>query len=580
MNKLLTIQALLIVALSISFVSCNEQEEESVIYIFASTDVHGAIFDTDPLTGRKSYSSMANIASYIENFERDEYILLDNGDNLQGSPAVYYYNFVDTSSVHLWARVLNYLDYDAATVGNHDIEAGHQVYDRIRDEYDFPLLAANAVVEGTGNPYFTPYTIIEKGGLKVAVMGLITPGVPGWLPGILYEGIEFRDMVETAEKWMPEIEKENPDLVVGLFHAGWDESYEGEEGSYMNNNASLAVAKKVEGFDIVIIGHDHDTLNEFVISEAGDSVLILDAGSRAGYLGVAELVLEGKRKKRIVSISGELLNMNSQEASGSFMEHFDEEYGLIKDYVSRTIGHLDKRITTREAYFGDSGFMDLIHRVQLQISGADISFAAPLSYDVTLEEGQVTVSDMFDLYRYENMLYTMEMKGDEIDRYLEYSYAQWFDTMTGPGDNLFKTEVTDRAYTFSNRTYNFDSAAGIDYTVDVSKPDGNKINIRAFSDGRPFEADKKYRVALNSYRGSGGGGHLEHACSLENDELDSRLLESTDKDLRYYMIKWFEENEDPVIETDSNWYIIPGEWIALSKTREYEKLFKETTNDE
>lgn len=580
MRKILPGTALLVITLTLFFVSCREQDEEAVMYIFASTDVHGAIFDTDPLSSKKNYSSMAVIAAYLENFDNDDYILLDNGDNLQGSPAVYYYNFVDTSSGHLWAGVLNYLGYDAATVGNHDIEAGHGVYDRIREEYNFPLLAANAVEEGTGDPYFLPYTIIEKGGLKVAVMGLITPGVPGWLPPILYEGIEFRDMVETAGEWMPEIKKENPDLVVGLFHAGWDESYEGEEGSYMNNNASLAVARKVEGFDIVFIGHDHDKMNDFIINEAGDSVLVIDAGSRARYLGVAELVLEGKKKPGIVSISGELVNMNSREASNTFKDHFNDEYSLIEDYVSRTIGYIDKKITTRDAYFGDSDFMDLIHRVQMEVSGADISFAAPLSYDVTLGEGRLTVSDMFDLYRYENMLYTIEMSGHEIDRYLEYSYAQWFSTMAGPDDDLFKTESDNGSYTFTNRTYNFDSAAGIDYVVDVSKPDGKKIAITAFSDGSPFEEDENYRVAINSYRGSGGGGHLEHACSLGNDELDSRLLESTDKDLRYYMIKWFEENDDPLIETDSNWYIIPREWIALSRTGEYEKLFKETTNDE
>jgi 2',3'-cyclic-nucleotide 2'-phosphodiesterase/3'-nucleotidase len=580
MNKLLPKTLLLTVAFTISFVSCREQDEESVMYIFASTDVHGAIFATDPLSGRQTYSSMAGIATYLENFNPDNYILLDNGDNLQGNPAVYYYNFVDTSSGHLWAGVLNYLGYDAATVGNHDIEAGHSVYDRIKEEYDFPLMAANAVREGTHDPYFVPYTIIEKAGLKVAVMGLITPGVPGWLPEILYEGIEFRDMVETAEEWMPEIKKENPDLVVGLFHAGWDESYEGEEGSYMNNNASLAVARKVEGFDIVFIGHDHDTMNDFIINEAGDSVLLIDAGSGARYLGAAEVIFERKGKPGIVSISGELVNIGRQEASSRFMDHFNDEYRLVENYVSRTIGYLDKEISTRDAYFGDSGFMDLIHGVQLQISGADISFAAPLSYDVTLEEGPLTVSDLFDLYRYENMLYTIEMSGYEIDRYLEYSYEQWFSTMSGPLDDLFKTETDDGKYGFINRTYNFDSAEGIDYIVDVSQPDGNKISITAFHDGRPFEEDKNYSVAINSYRGSGGGGHLEYACSLEEDELESRLLKSTDKDLRYYMIQWFEENEDPLIETDSNWYVIPREWIALAKTREYQKLFKETTNDD
>jgi len=580
MKRLMFRPYLFISALTLFLVSCSHGENEAELYIFASTDVHGSIFDKDPLTGTENYSSMARIASYLDRYEHDEYILLDNGDNLQGSPAVYYYNFEDTVSEHLWTRVLNYLKYDAVTVGNHDIEAGHGVYDMIREQYEMPMMAANALSKETGEPYFSPYVIINRNGLKVAVMGLITPGVPGWIPEVLYEGIEFRDMVETAEKWMPVIKRENPDLIIGLFHAGWDENYEGVEGSYMNNNASLSVARKVRGFDIVMIGHDHDTLNEFIISDSGDSVLILDGGSRARYLEVAKVHFVGKRKKNITVLSGELVNIQDHQTSSEFSEYFHDDYLEINKYVSRKIGRIDKTISTREAYFGDSGFMDLIHNVQLEISGAEVSFAAPLSYDVKLKEGIVTVSDIFDLYRYENLLYTVEMSGEEIDRYLEYSYANWFSTMEKPGDNMFKTITNEHGYGFRNRTYNFDSAEGIDYLVDLRMPDGNKVKIKSFSDGRVFDYNNKYRVALNSYRGSGGGGHLAYACSLENDELNTRILRSTDKDIRYYMIKWFEENENILIEADNNWHLIPEKWVSDAKTTEYNKLFNKNNRDD
>jgi len=561
------------VALMLITASCVDSPEETVLHVFASTDVHGAIFNKDFKSGEENYSSMAKLAAYLDDFDPQEYILLDNGDNLQGDPSVYYYNFEDISSKHLWARVLNYLGYDAVTVGNHDIEAGHSVYDRIRTQYNFPMLAANAVSVKNGEPYFEPFTIIERNGIRVAVMGLVTPGIPGWLPEILYEGIEFTDMVEAASKWMPVIKKENPDLIIGLFHAGWDETYEGEVGSYMNNNASLAVAGKVVGFDIIMIGHDHDIVNRFIENEAGDSVLILDGGSRARYIETARIVFEGKRKKNIISVSGNIVNLTDLKASEQFEKQFENDFLAISDYVGKEIGAIDRTISTREAYFGDSGFMDLIHKVQLENSDADLSFAAPLSFDVRLAAGNLTVADMFDLYRYENMLYTVEMSGEEIDRYLEYSYSKWLNTMTGPDDTMLKIEDSGNGYSFINRSYNFDSAAGIEYTVDLRKPDGDKIEIHSFSDGRVFDLDNQYMVAINSYRGNGGGGHLAYACSLDESELNKRLIASTEKDLRYYMIKWIEESEEIKIETDNNWRIIPETWVSSAGKRDYERLF-------
>lgn len=555
------------------FTSCESPDKSSHIHIFTLTDVHGAVFDRDPLTGRENYSSMAKFASFLKDYNPGDYVLLDNGDNLQGNPAVYYYNFEDTTAEHLWARVLNYLGYDASTAGNHDIEAGHKVYDRIRKEYDFPLLAANAVDVETGKPYFEPYAIINKNGLRIAVIGLITPGVPGWLPEILYEGIRFDDMVETAARWMPVIEKEEPDLVIGLFHAGWDETYEGEKGSYLNTNASLAVAENIDGFDIIFIGHDHDIMNKYVINSAGDSVLILDGGSRARNAAAAKVTYSGKREKKIISVKGDIINITDREADIDFVDKFRDDYLAVNEYVSREIGSISETISTRDAYFGDSGFMELIHDVQLKVSGADISFAAPLSYDAKLDKGPVTVSDMFNLYRYENMLYTVKMSGEEVDRYLEYSYGKWFNTMKGPDDNMFETEITDRGYGFKNQTYNFDSAEGINYIVDVSKSDGDKVEILSFTDGRVFEKDEIYLVALNSYRGSGGGGHLEYAFSSDETGIKDRLVESTDKDLRYYMIKWFEDKGNILIKTDGNWHLEPEDWVMKSGAGEYKNLF-------
>ena len=269
---------------------------------------------------------------------------------------------------------------------------------------------------------------MKKTGLRIAVFGLITPAIPNWLPQELYAGIEFRDMVETAKKWMPVILNEKPDLVVGLFHSGWDKAREGVQNyDPSNENGSAAVAYNVPGFDIIFNGHDHKLANEKFVNSAGDTVLILDGGSRSEKIAQADIIysagkVKGKKNK---IISGQIINVSDYKPDPEFITKFNPQHKIIDEYVNRVIGNSSATITSRDAYFGPSAFVDLIHSIQLEITGADISFAAPLSFDVRISEGPITVGDMFKLYRFENFLYTMSMSGEEIKKYLEYSYSGW-----------------------------------------------------------------------------------------------------------------------------------------------------------
>jgi 2',3'-cyclic-nucleotide 2'-phosphodiesterase/3'-nucleotidase len=582
--KLKSFSALILFILPVLF-SCSGGGVKRIT-ILETTDVHGVVLPYDFVEGEKLDASLAGISSYLKkNRKKDNpLILLDNGDNLQGQPEEYYYNFIDTISPHFNSEVMNYLAYDAGTAGNHDIETGHRVYDRIRREYRFPILAANAVDIKSGKPYFEPYTIIRKNGLKIAVFGLITPAVPTWLPTELYSGLELRDMVETAKQWMPIIIYEKPDLVIGLFHSGWNKS-----NNKMNSddspeeNGSAAVAYKVPGFDVIFNGHDHSTINEKFVNSSGDTVLILDGGSRSEKIVRADITFPTRtiNGRRSLKTSGSIISTKDYPSDREFMDRFSGQNGIIRSYVKKVIGESESLISSRDAYFGSSAFVDMIHTVQLEITGADISFAAPLSFDVSISKGPVTVGDMFKLYRFENLLYTINMTGTEVQKYLEYSYGGWVNTMMGPNDLLLKFRlardgkpilVGGRAR-LNNQSYNFDSAAGIDYTVDVSKPEGSRIRIKSFSDGRPFVPDKTYKVAVNSYRGSGGGGHFGEGAGLSPRELRSRLISSTDKDLRYYIMKYIENKKVIEPEPLDNWKLIPEKWVKVAAIHDYLLLF-------
>lgn len=560
--------------------------------IIETSDVHGAILPYDLVDDTTTSSSLAQVLSYV-NMERNlsgqSVVLLDNGDILQGDPLVYYYNYEDTTSTNIYARAMNFMRYDAATIGNHDIETGHSVYDKFRDDLDFPWLAANAVNTQKSEPYFEPYTIIEKEGVKIAVLGLITPAIPHWLPKNLWEGIEFEDMIESAKKWVKIIkEKENPDLLVGLFHAGVDYTYNNStKETYKNENASRLVAEQVPGFDIVFTGHDHARWNFTTVNKNNDSVLILGPLSRARTLCVAnatmnyDSVLNSWTK---TSITGKIIEVSKYRPDNNFMNEFMTDLNIVEKYVSKPLGEFSRKISSRESLFGPSVFVDLIHTFQLEKTGADISFVSPLSFDAKIDSGWIYARDMFKLYRYENFLYTINMSGKEIKDYLEYSFADWFNQMNSRDDHLLKFKLDEngklvysersRSPMLVQRYYNYSSAAGINYTVDITKPAGEKVNIKSLSNGSTFSLAANYKVAINSYRGNGGGGHLTRGAGIPKDELSGRVINSTDKDLRYYLMGWIKKKKKITPTIIGNWEIVPSKYWELGKQKDYKILYK------
>ncbi|WP_338158715.1 5'-nucleotidase C-terminal domain-containing protein [uncultured Phocaeicola sp.] len=552
-------------------------EKEVTLKLIETSDVHGCYYPYDFIRRHSVQGSLARVSALVGEMRKtygDRLILMDNGDILQGQPVAYYYNYIDTTSVHVVADMLNYMHYDVATMGNHDIEAGHAVYDRWVSQCKFPVLGANIMDVKTGKTYLPPYKVIEREGVKVVVLGMITPAIPSWLPEQLWSGLRFEDMETSARKWVKWIqEKEKPDVLIGLFHAG-------PEGNKLDNvveNGSGDVARRVPGFDVVFMGHDHVRTCQKIINEAGDSVLLVDPANMAKV--VADVTVKVVKKDGKVirkSVEGKLASVDRYTPDEAFLKTFEKQYQATADFVSRKIGRINKTITTKDAYFGPSAFIDLIHQLQLDITGADVSFCAPLSFAAEIKEGDIYVSDMFNLYKYENMLYTMTLTGKEIKDFLEMSYAIWTNQMKSPDDHLMLLNEKDKGFgRFKNPSFNFDSAAGILYTVDVTKPQGEKINIRSMADGTPFRMDKMYKVAVNSYRGNGGGDLLTKGAGIPKQDLAKRIVFATEKDFRYYLMKRIEEVKILDPRPLNQWKFIPEKWVEPAAKRDYRLLFGE-----
>ena len=504
---MMNIKHFFMIALTTLLASCAPKE--TTLTIIETTDTHGR------------YDEFANDAHVIKQMKAqlgDKLILLDNGDDIQGTPFQYCSN-QDAEHPNLVSEVLNYLSYDAVGVGNHDIEAGRKVFDRLYSEVKMPVVCANVIDETTGEPYFTPYIILERDGYKIAVLGLLTPYVVTWVPDRLRPGLRFEQLEAAAEKWAKVIhDKEHPDLMIGLFHSGWEPQAQNlpEDHPLGRENATKWVAEHVAGFDLIFYGHDHRDRVEKVTNPDGEPVYVLNSGHRAHGLAMAEVTLK-KGQKPVISV--ELVTTDGNEEDADYLAMLQPYLDRAEAYQNEEVAELPVSISSDEAFDGPCIWVDEIHRCQLETVEAegihaDISMAAPLSAGRAIQAGTLKIKDFFTWYPFENSLAVMAMTGKEVKDFLEY------------------------AYEMKKPIYNFDCAAGILYEVTDANPMGERINILGMADGTPFDMEKTYNVVMNSYRSMGGGNHLINGIGWAQEDIKNHVVWQSDRDLRSLFIDW------------------------------------------
>lgn len=564
-----------------SFASCKQAEREThTLRILHTTDVHGNILGYDFVQDSSTPSGLGRVSTYVTQVRSDyptSTLLFDGGDVLQGNAAVYYSNFVDTMRTHFISDAMTLLGYDAAVVGNHDLEATPSVYHRWQRDMATPLLAANIVHSDgplKGKPYYSPYSVHMVDGVKVAVLGLITPSVPEWIPQSSYEGMTFASPIATAHVWIPTIQEHvHPDLLIVLMHSGLGDSEGGE-------NFAMQLANSVSGIDLILYGHDHQANQTTVQSPSGSPVLLINPGSHARNVADVTVSITKQRNKVIdKQIQGEIVSMASVPVDSAFVSYFSGFADTVRSFIAEPITQLTEPLVGVDALFGPSAYISLLHQLQLDLSGADISFSAPHRLSLSQPADTLRVRNFFDIYPYENHLYTLRLSGQEIKDYLEYSYGLWCGPDASTGEHLLylKDQADEQRFPTVKPTFNFSAAAGIDYTVDLRKAQGERISIERLSDGRPFSADSVYTVAVNSYRAIGGGGHLTQGAGLSPEELRQRVVWVSPYDLRYHLIEWAKAHQPLTPPRYNNWAFIPKEQAAPAIARD-RRIIEESLN--
>ena len=506
--------------------SCSGPEDgEYTFRLLTTNDVHGRYFDSLYVSDETN-NALTNVSWYVDSIRvadgAENVILLDAGDCLQGDNAAYYFNYVDTLSKHLFARMVEYIGYDAVVVGNHDIETGHPVYDRIVRTMKVPLLAANAIRDDNGQPYFQEYVTLKRHGLNITIIGFTNPNIKSWLSPLLWEGMTFESLMPMAQEVVDRIsEKEKSDVVIVAVHAGTGEG----DGSILESQG-LDLFKSLKGVDFVVCAHDHRP-----VIHKNDSICLINAGSHCRNLGYGTVTLkveDGKVVSR--TLDADLLPVDRKNVDKEMQETFRPEFEAVKAFTLKEVGELKTDLRTRDAYRGMSDYVNLIHTLSLGCTPAQISFAAPLTFNGFVKAGTLVYNDLFTIYPFENQLFVVKMTGAEIKDYLENSYDKWINTIDSADDRLLKiinepdARTGQKRWSFINRSYNFDSAAGLVYDVDVTKPMGARVIIKSLADGTAFDQETEYNVAMTSYRASGGGG-LMRETGIDTDRIDERVVE-------------------------------------------------------
>lgn len=544
-RKTIFAASVILLALVIGTFPCAGQSASKrvQIVILGTTDLHGNLFPVDYYTDKPDDRGLAKVATIIKRTrnENPNVVLIDSGDTIQGTPLAYYHNKKNNQPTDPMMLGMSALGYDAMAVGNHEYNFGLKVLEKARSEAKFPWLSANTYKTGTAKTYYEPYVIKEVAGVRIGILGLTTPGVPTWENKPNYAGLEFREPLLEAKKWVPILRgKERADIVVIAMHMGLEEDLRTGEinpGQVKNENQAIAIARQVPGVDLIFMGHTHRE----VASLAINGVLLTQANHWGRHVARADVYLESVDNKwRVLARSTRTIPIDDKvQANEEILKLAEPYHRETQAWLSREIGESAAELTAVDARFRDTAILDLIQRVQMEAGKAEVSMAAVFNPQARIAKGPVTVRNIAGLYVYENTLVVIEVTGQQLKDALEHSAKYFRDYESGKmPEDLINEKIP---------AYNFDIAAGVTYELNISKPIGQRIEKLQYH-GKPVSPAQKFRLATNNYRVNGGGGYTMYQ--------GAPVVYRSGEEIRELIIDWLERHKTIPTEPNNNWKIV------------------------
>ncbi len=535
--------------------------EEKSLRIIGTSDLHGKFLPWDyALNAESTTGSVAQLSTALKEYRTDNTLLFDAGDTIQDN---YSDIFVGEDDVHPMIQAINALKYDAWTIGNHEFNYGMDVVKKTIGDLECTALGGN-VYDENGEPIADGYTIIEKDGIRVAVIGMVTPNITRW-DSVNLADCMVTDPLEETRKIIDSI-KGQYDVLVGVYHMGIDNEYD------VPNSGVEDILKECPEFDVMLASHAH----ALVEGETINGTLVVMNTEQAKTFSVIDLTLEkdgdGYKVADKTSKSVETKDYEADPEIVSLLGKYDEQ---AKNDANSVIGKLtgDQLSPANEieeiptAQIEDTALIDLINDVQLHYTGAKVSAAALFTAGANMYPGDIKKCDTALIYKYTNTLYKLHMTGAQLKKYMEWS-ASYF--------NTFKSGDLTISFNPDIRAYNFDMFAGVNYEINISKEPGSRIENLTWPDGKPVRDDEEFDIAVNNYRAS---SHLLTPGEVyeEGEELPQLVEIDVRGDIggvRELIGDYITNVKKGTIkpECDHNWKITGYEWDETLREKALEQL--------
>ncbi|MEB5882280.1 bifunctional metallophosphatase/5'-nucleotidase [Enterococcus gallinarum] len=506
------------------------------ITFLETSDMHGYVYPTNFADDHDLAIGAAKVATKLKQLKAEAdgpVVMIENGDFIQGSPLSYYIAKSQHPVAEL-TKVINHMAYDVHVLGNHEFNYGLTYLQEAIASYQSPVLAANILNE-EGQPYFgKAYTILEKDGIKIAVLGLVTQYIPHWEQPATIKGMRFESIIQTAKKYVPELRKQ-ADLVIVSYHGGFEKDLVTGEATELltGENEGYELLQEVPGIDAFFTGHQHREIAAIV-----NGVPVVQPGYRGSQIGRIQLTIEKKEGQTVITDQQATLHsvaeVSADEAILAMIEPIETE---LESWLDQPLGKVngDMRITDpMQARIVEHPYVEFINRVQMAASGAEISGTALFNNEGKGFGTTITMRDVITNYIYPNTLAVVKVTGAELRLALEQT-ANYLSVEAG------KIVFNPAFIEPKPQYYNYDMYEGIDYTIDMNQPVGKRITRLLFHN-EPITPEQELEVVVNQYRAVGGGNYAMFTAD--------KIVREIQVDMTELIADYLKQH--PVLEAETN----------------------------
>ncbi len=547
--------------------------DKLTITIGATGDLHGRLFPYEySICEDKKSAGLSKISVLVKKLREDNpnTILVDVGDTVQDNSAELF-NDLET---HPMIQAMNYMNYDVWALGNHEFNFDKEFLCRNIRNFKGAVLSANIKKTEDDSHFVLPYQLFNIEGVRVAVVGAVTPHIPLWEASSPshFKGLKFEEPIDALRETIDSLEGKY-DVLVGAFHLGRD-------GEYNSKAGAIEIAKQISEFDIIFAGHEHARFATEVEGKDGDKTWVIEPGCYGWALAVGniEVAKEGDSWK-VLSVNAENIKTDTVTESDKDLEKefkfvHDKAYEeanivigtVTEDFLPKVdyITGAEKVTTMPTIQLEDTALMDLINTVQKTYAKADVSSAAAFRFEMNLKKGDFRKRDVAVIYKFPNTLMGVKISGEDLLKYMEWSASYYNTTKAGDVTISFNPDV---------RSYNYDMFEGINYDIDISKEVGNRIK-NATINGEALDPKKIYKLAVNNYR----FGTLKKLGVVTDDSVyyDSYEEMQDAGRIRDLIIKYVKETCKGTIAptVNNNWKIIGFDKNVKDADKIIEKIKK------